>query len=81
MQRAAAARAVALLDTDQHLVAWQMLWQGAVVAPRCWATAALLGLSRILPGLVFGDGLLEVLQPELQLVRAELLRPTAELLA
>ena len=58
-----------------------MLWQGTVVAPGCRATAALLCLSRVLPGLVFGDALLEILQPELQLVRAELLRSTAELLA
>ena len=34
---------------------------------------------RLLRGLVLGDGLLEILEPELQLVRAELLRPAAEL--
>ena len=81
VQRAAAAGAVAPLDVDQNLVARQMLRQGAVVAPgRCRTTAALLGLRRLLPGLVLGDALLEILEPELQLVRAELLRPAAELL-
>ena len=78
MQRAAAG-AVAAPDVDQHLVARQMLRQGAVVAPGRCRAAALLGSRRILPGLVPGDGLLEILEPELQLVRAELLRPAAEL--
>jgi len=73
MHHAAATGAVALLDIDQHLVARQMLWQGAVVSPgRCRAAAVLRRLRRILPGLVLGDGLLEILKPELQLVRAEL---------
>jgi hypothetical protein len=38
-------------------------------------------IRRVLPGLVLGNGLLEVLQPELQLLRAELFGTTAELVA
>jgi hypothetical protein len=34
-----------------------------------------------LPGLVGGDRLLEVLETELQLIRAQLLRPASELVA
>ena len=52
-----------------------------MVAPgRCRAAAALLGVRRVLPGLVLSDALLEILEPELQLVRVELLRSAAELL-
>jgi hypothetical protein len=35
--------------------------------------------ERVLPGLVGGDGLLEVLEPKLELIRAQLLGATAEL--
>ncbi len=80
MQRAAAARAGAAGGVDQHHVARQMSGQGAVVASRRPRRAAALpGLHRLLPGLVLGNALLKILEPELHLVRAELFRPTAEL--
>lgn len=73
-----------VLHIQHHLVARQVRWQGAVVARRALGT----GLARgggggsarsVLGGLVGGDSLLQRLQPELQLVGGELLRPSAEL--
>jgi hypothetical protein len=85
VQRTAAARAVAVLDVDHHLVAGQMRRQGAVIAiGSSFAPLPLRVLSRgrrVLCRLVLGDGLLEVLQPELELVRIELFGAAAELMA
>ena len=58
--------------------------QCTVVASRAIAAWRCLGRVRrsgILSRLVLAHGLLEVLEPELQLVRAQLLRPAAELMS
>ena len=85
VQRTAAAWAVMVLDVDHHLIAGQMRRQSAVIAIRSsFAPLPLRVLPRgrrVLCRLVFGDGLLEVLQPELELVRVELLGAAAELVA
>jgi hypothetical protein len=73
---------VAVLDVDQHLIARQMRRKGSVVAVgMSFAPLALVVFCRVLRGLIRGDGLLQVLQCQLQLVRAQLFRATAELLA
>lgn len=85
MQRATAAGAVPAVYVDHHLVARQMGGERTVVAD--WAVSPLCTLGRVWRGgsvlsrLVLADGLLEVLEPELQLVGARLLGPTAELMA
>ena len=85
VQRAAAARAVAALDVDQHLIARQMRRQRAMIAvgpaSRRGSRAVSAAIRRILRGLVRGDGLLQILQPELQLIGAQLLGAAAELVA
>ena len=85
MQRVAAARTSAVLDVDDDLVARQVCRQGAVIADRRLSTRlarqACSGGRGVLAGLVGGDGLLELLQRELQLVGCQLLGPTAELVA
>ena len=79
---AAAAGAVAMFDIDQHLIARQMRRKGAVVAVgACLAPLALSVRRRILRGFVRGDGLLQVLQCQLQLIRTQLFRAAAKLLA
>ena len=81
-ERPAAARAIAVLDVDHHLVARQVRRQGAVVAGRRLRAGLACGASDcVLPSLVGRDGLLEVLEPELELVRAQLLRPASKLVA
>ena len=84
VQRAAAAGTCLVLDVDHHLVARQMRRQGAMVArrraPRGFGVLLRCG-GRILGCLALGDRLLQVLQPELQLVRAQLFGPAAEPMA
>jgi len=83
VQRAAAARAFAALDVDHHLVAGQVRGQrteitvGPDIAPL--PTLVLGRVRRVLGGLVLGDALLDVLQPELELIRIELLGAAAKL--
>ncbi len=85
VQGVAAARAGAVLDVDHHLVARQVRRQCAVVAARRLgarlARQACSGGHGVLAGLVGGDGLLQLLQGELQLVGRQLLGPAAELVA
>ena len=85
VQRVAAARASAVLDVDHHLVARQVCRQGAVVAGRRLGARLARQASSsgrgVLAGLVGGDGLLQLLQGELQLVGRQLLGPAAELVA
>jgi hypothetical protein len=82
MHRTAAAGAIAMFDVDQHLIARQMRREGAVVAiGACRAPLALFVLRCVLRGLVRGGGLFQVLQCQLQLVRTQLFRATAEALA
>ncbi len=83
VQRAPAAGAFAALDVDHHLVAGQVRGQRTEIAVGP-GTAPLPPLvldrvRRVLGGLVLGDGLLDVLQPELELVRIELLGAAAKL--
>jgi len=71
-----------MFDIDQQLIARQMPRKGAVVTVRaCLAPLALFVLRGVLRGLVRGGGLFQILQCQLQLVRAQLFRATAELLA
>lgn len=74
-----------LCDVDHHLIPRQVCGQRAVVTGRAVGAGLRLslglGFRLLLPGLVLGHGLLEVLDAELQLVRRELLRATAELVA
>jgi hypothetical protein len=74
-----------VLDVDHHLVTGQMRRQGAVIAiGSSFAPLPLRVLPRgrcVLGRLVFGDGLLKVFQPELELVRVELFGAAAELVA
>jgi len=84
MQRAAAARAVAALDVDHHLIAGQMCGQGPVIAigPSFTTTLRVFRrVRRVLRGLVLGDSLLEVLKPELELLHSELFATATELMA
>ena len=80
-QRDTAARAVAVLDVDHHLVARQVRRQRAVVASRRLGAGGARRAPRLLCRLVGGDGLLEVLEPELQLIEAQLLGAATELMA
>ena len=56
-----------VFNVDHHLVARQMRRQGAVVAvgPRRAALLLLRRVRSVLPSLVLGDALLEILQSEL----------------
>jgi hypothetical protein len=82
VQRPAAAGAALVLEVDQHLHPWQVRRQGAQVAPaRSWRPRCI-AVPRshlLLCRLSRGDGLLEVLQAELELVGVELLRAPTEL--
>jgi hypothetical protein len=85
VQQAAAARAVAVRDVDQDFITRQVRWQGAVVAigtrlppPPRFARPC---ICRVLRGLVGGKALLQVLQSQLQLLAAQLLGTTTELMA
>jgi hypothetical protein len=80
VQRAPAAGTFAALDVDHHLVAGQVRGQRAEIAvgPDN-APLPTLVPGRVLGGLVLGDGLLDVLQPELELIRIELLGAAAKL--
>ena len=67
-----------MFDIDQHLIARQMRRKGAVVTVRaCLAPLALFVLCSVFRG----GGLFQILECQLQLVRAQLFRATAELLA
>jgi hypothetical protein len=81
VQRPAAARAGLVLDVDHDLDARQMPGQGTAVAPRLLAPSAPLRhrRRRLFAGLGRGHRLLDVLEPELQLVGIEALRAAAEL--
>lgn len=71
-----------MLDIDQHLIARQMRRKRSVVAVGACLSPLALGVLRgILRGLSGGDGLLQILERQLQLVRAQLFRAAAELLA
>ena len=71
-----------MFDIDQHLIARQMRREGAVVTVRaCLAPLALFVRRGVLRRLVRSGGLLQVLQCQLQLVRTQLFRATAELLS
>ena len=81
----AAARAGAVLDINHHLVARQMRRQRTMVAGRRLgarlAHQASSSSDGVLAGLVGGDGLLQLLQGELQLVGGQLLGAATELMA
>ena len=67
---------------DHHLIARQVGGQRPMVAGSALGTR--LGwrhIGRVLPGLVLGDRLLQVLEAELQLLVGQLLRAVAELVA
>ena len=85
VQRAAAAGAVAILDVDHHLVTGKMGRKGAVIAvgPSFVPLTLLVfrRVRRVLTRLVLGDGLLEVLQSELELIGIELFGAAAKLVA
>ena len=83
VQRPAAARAGLVLDVDHDLDPRQVRRQCAAVASGRWARGRRLGrrASRLLGGSDCSDGLLEILETELQLIRVELLRAPAELAA
>ena len=83
MQRPAAARAGLVLDVDHDLDPRQVGRQRAAVASGRWATGRRLArrAGRLLGGSDRSDRLLEILEPELQLIRVELLRAAAELAA
>jgi hypothetical protein len=85
MQRPTAAGAVPAVDVDHHLVARQMGGQRTVIAGRAasprGSLARLVRDGGVLSCLVLANGLLEVFEPELQLVGAQLLGPTAKLIA
>ena len=71
-----------MLDIDQYLIARQMRWESTVVAVGTGHAPLALGvLCGILCGLSSGDGLLQILERQLQLVRTQLFRAAAELLA
>lgn len=69
MQRTAAAGAVAVFDVDQHLVTRQVCRQCAVVAVGLGVGPPLrlvpARIRRVLPGLLGGDTLFQILDPEL----------------
>ena len=74
---------VAILDVDHHLVAWQVCRQRPVVTVRrlgarlaCEASSSGRG---VLAGLVGGNGLLQLLEGQLQLIGCQLLGPAAKL--
>ena len=84
VQHAAAAGAVAVLDVDQHLIARQMRGQRTVVAIGTGLPPLPLfvpGRVRILRGLVGRKGLLQILDPELQLIGDQVFGAAAELVA
>ncbi len=84
-QPLAAARAVPVLDVDHFLVARQVRRQGAMITSRSFgAGTAHAGRTRVLgllSGLIGSDGLLEILEPELQLVGSQLLGAATKLVA
>ena len=67
-----------MLDIDEHFVARQMRRQRAVIASGARgsrsAAAGRPGRGAILRRLMLGDGLLQILQTELQLIRASAAR-------
>ena len=75
----------ALLDVDQHFIPRQMRGQramvavGAGLAPRPRLVCG--RIRRVLPGLAFRNGLLQILDPEQQLIGVQLLGAAAELMA
>ncbi len=84
MQRATTAGALAVLDVHHHLVARQVCRQIAEIAlRRCRSALLLLRLwcNSVLCRLVRGDRLLQILEPQLQLVIGELLGAAAEPMA
>jgi hypothetical protein len=74
-----------ILDIDHHLVARQVSGQRTMipVGPDIAPPAPFVGsdIGRILPGLVLGDRLFKIFQPELQLIVARPLRAAAEPMA
>ena len=84
MQGVTAARTGAILDVDNNLVSRQVRRQGTVIAARLFGARFTRQSGRsvrfVLAGLVGGNGLLQLLQRQLQLVRGQLLRPAAELM-
>ena len=75
MQRTTAARALLVVDVDDHLIAWQVCRQRTAIAvDNLCAAPSLRRLCRIFGGLAFGGGLLRVLKDKLQLIEVELLR-------
>ena len=82
VHHAAAAWAIVVFNVDQHLIARQMRRKGAVVAVgACLAPLTLVVRRCVLRSLVRGNGLLQILQCQLQLLGTQLLRAAAELLA
>jgi hypothetical protein len=74
-----------MIGVDHHFVAWQMRWQGAVIAHRALGARFGLplagGLGSVMRRLMLGKRLFLILQTELQLIRRQLLGPAAELVA
>ena len=74
-----------MLGIDDHFITRQVRRQHAVIAGGAFGAdfglATTRELRRILPGLVLGDCLLQVLQAELQLIRRQLLGAAAKLVA
>jgi hypothetical protein len=83
VQHPAAARAGLVLNVDHDLDPRQVRRQSAAVASGRWAVGRRLGRGsgRLLGGSDCSDGLLEILEPELQLIAIELLRAATELAA
>ena len=80
-----ATRACPMLGIDDHFIARQVRRQRAVIAGGAFGAgfefATAHELHRILPGLIVGDCLLQLLQAELQLIRRQLLGAAAKLVA
>ncbi len=74
-----AAGAGLALDVDHDLDAWQMRRQSAAIEPALRRTSRLhAGVPTLLLGLSRGDGLLDILESEIELIGLEPLRTAAE---
>jgi hypothetical protein len=72
-----------VLGIDHHIVAWQMRRQGAVIAGGAGGFRPSLPsagcFGSILGRLMLGGRLLQIFEPELQLIGTQLFGPAAEL--
>ncbi len=80
MHGRAAARAGLVLGLDRHMDAWKMGGKRAAIGPALFCAGASAPLVLLVVGrLARGDRLLDILERQGELVRIELLGPTAEL--